>query len=224
MVYWISYYIFKAFMKVFYRGKCYDQHNLPRQGPYVGVINHNSLLDIPAMALVVTHRASAMVKHSLFDVPLLGWWLRTIKMFPVIRGGSDDQAFQQALALLREGYAVFLAPEGTRKHDPNEPPRPHTGFVRLAQLTDSLVVPVGLYGTREALPPGAVFPKLFVPVAAKVGEPIKLDKVEVTLENKAILQEQANQVMARVYELVDELAAMRNKKKLTQQQSCAEET
>ncbi|RMD86721.1 MAG: 1-acyl-sn-glycerol-3-phosphate acyltransferase [Calditrichaeota bacterium] len=212
MVYWLSYYIFKIFMKIFFFGKCYDQENLPEKGPYVGVINHNSLLDIPAMSLVVNHRASTMVKHSLFKVPVLGWWLRKVNMFPVVRGAGDQEAIQRALNLLKQGHIVYMAPEGTRKYDPQNPPRPRTGFVRLAQLADCPVVPIALVGTREALPPGAKFPRLFKRVRAKVGKPIKLEKVKVNLENREKLQKQAEMVMREVYKLRDELLAMNGKK------------
>lgn len=216
MVYWISYYVFKFIMKVFFRGTCYNQDNLPKEGPYVGVINHSSILDIPAMALVVNCRASTMVKHSLFDVPLLGWWLRTVDMFPVVRGAGDQEAFETALQSLRRGRVVYMAPEGTRKYDPNNPPRARTGFIRLAQLADCPVVPIAIVGTRDALPPGAKFPRL-VKVAAMVGKPIKLEKLEVNIKNRDRLQAQAQRVMEIVYRLRDELLERVGKKEVKQE-------
>ncbi|NIR48681.1 1-acyl-sn-glycerol-3-phosphate acyltransferase [candidate division KSB1 bacterium] len=211
MVYWTSYYIFKFIIKVFFRGKCYNQNNLPKKGPFVGIINHNSLLDIPAMALVVRQRATTMVKHTLFEVPILGWWLRKVHMFPIIRDGSDQEAFQKALEFLKTGYVVYMAPEGTRKHNPANPPRARTGFVRLAQMADCPVVPIAIRGTRKALPPGARFPR-FVKVTANVGKPIRLEKVEVDPKNRDILQQQATDAMQHVYRLLEDLAEMTNNK------------
>ncbi len=204
MVYWLSYYFFKFLMKVFFRGKCYDQHNLPDKGPYIAIINHNSLLDVPAAALAVRGRVSAMVKDSLFEVPILGWWLRAVNMFPVIRGGSDNQAFNFAMSLLKKEYILYMAPEGTRKYGPGEPPRTHTGFVRLAQMAGCKVVPIAITGTREALRPGAKLPRL-VKVKAKIGKPIILERIEAVPENYSRLQEQANSAMREVYRLRDEL-------------------
>jgi len=207
MVYWLSYYFFKFIMIVFFRGKCYGKKNLPKCGPYIAIINHHSILDIPAAALAVRGRVSAMVKDSLFEVPGLGWWLRTVNMFPVIRGGGDQRAFGCALDLIKRGHVLYIAPEGTRKYDPKEPPRAHTGFIRLAQMAGCEVVPIAISGTREALPPGAKFPR-FVKVRAMIGEPITLDKVEVIPENYPALQEQANRAMRAVYRLQDELNQM----------------
>ncbi|RMF65584.1 MAG: 1-acyl-sn-glycerol-3-phosphate acyltransferase, partial [Calditrichaeota bacterium] len=160
MVYWISLYTLRLFMKIFYRAKCYNRQNLSKRGPYIGIINHNSIFDIPAMAVVVNHKAATMVKDSLFKVPILRWWLRAVHMFPVRRDAGDQEAFEHALKLLKEGYVLYMAPEGTRKYDPNNPPRARTGFVRLAELADCAVVPIAFTGTREALPPGARFPRL----------------------------------------------------------------
>jgi len=53
-----------------------------------------------------------------------------------------------------------MAPKGTRKHDPGNPPRTHTGFVRLAQEADCPVVPIAVAGTREVLPPGGKIPSI----------------------------------------------------------------
>ncbi|MFQ5825035.1 MAG: lysophospholipid acyltransferase family protein [bacterium] len=207
MVYWISCSIFKFIIKVFFRGKCYEQENLPQKGPYIGVINHNSILDIPAMALVVKHKASTMVKHSLFKVPVLGWWLKSVHMFPVVRGAGDLEAMDRALEMLKRGYVLYMAPEGTRKYNPDAPPKAHTGFIRLAQLANCPIVPIAIIGTREALPPGAKFPRL-VKIRAKVGKPIQLKKLKVNLKNRDKLQQQAQSVMERVYRLRDELIAL----------------
>jgi 1-acyl-sn-glycerol-3-phosphate acyltransferase len=204
MVYWLSYYFFKLIMMVFFRGKCYGRENLPARGPYIAIINHSSLLDVAAAALTVRGRVSTMVKDSLFEVPILGWWLRTVNMFPVIRGGSDQRAFDLALSLLKKGYVLYMAPEGTRKYAPQEPPRPHTGFVRLAQEAGCQVVPIAITGTREALPPGAKIPRL-VKVRAKIGKPITLERVAATKENYPKLLEQAERAMREVYRLKEEL-------------------
>lgn len=204
MTFWLSYYFLKAIVVLFFRGKCYKRENLPERGPFIGVINHNSIFDIPAMTLVAKQRAVTMVKHSLFDVPVLGWWLRAVGMFPVQRGESDQTAFDNALRHLKRGYVLFMAPEGTRKYDPDNPPRPHTGFVRLAQLADCPVVPIAFTGTREVLPPGAKFPK-FVRIKAIVGKPLKFEKIKVVPENREKLQEQAAEAMNQVYRLRNEL-------------------
>lgn len=203
MLYWISAFIFKLFAKIYLRGRGYGKENFPDKGPYIGVVNHNSNMDAIAMSLVVKHRAHTMAKDSLFRVPILKWWLKAVGMFPVVRDASDHEAFDQALNLLKKGEILFMAPEGTRKKEHGERQRPRTGFVRLAQMTDVPVVPVAIWGTDRVLPPGAWFPRP-VKVRAKVGKPIILEKVEVTIENKDKLQKQADMVMNVIYQMLEE--------------------
>ena len=182
---------------------------MPKKGPFVGIINHSSLFDIPALTIAFKHRAATMVKHSLFSVPVLGWWLNAVDMFPVKRNESDDESFKWALSQLKKGRVVVMAPEGTRKYDPGNPPRVRTGFVRLAQEADCPVVPMAIAGTREVLPPGAKFPR-FVKVTVNVGKEIRFKKVNVNLKNRDKLQEQATQGMNAIYQLKDELLTKYN--------------
>jgi len=204
MIYWLSAFIFKLFSKIYFRGKGYGTENYPPKGPFIGVINHNSNIDAVAMAMVVKHRAYAMAKDSLFKVPVLKWWLKAVNMFPVIRDASDHEAFDYAANVLKNGGILFIAPEGTRKKIEGQTRRPRTGFVRLAHTVNCPVVPVAIWGTDRVLPPGAFFPRP-VKVAAMVGKPIYLEKVEVCIENKEKLQEQADQVMAIIYKMISEL-------------------
>lgn len=200
MVYWLSYYILKFIMLVYFRGRAEGRENFPARGPFIGVLNHNSLLDVAAATLVINFRATTMAKHTLFQVPVLKWWLRAVGMFPVARDASDQEAFQRALTLLQNGGIFMIAAEGTRRRD-GHAPRPRTGFVRLAQMVRCPVIPIAFYGTHEAMPPGAFFPRP-VRVSAMVGKAMWLPPIACTPENKPLLQEQANSVMARVDEMV----------------------
>ena len=130
-------------------------------------------------------------------------------MFPVKRDESDDQSFKWALSLLKKGRVVFMVPKGTRKYEPGNPPRAQTGFVRLAQEADCLVVSIAVAGTREVLPPGAKFPR-FVKVTANVGKEIRFEKVNANLKNRDKLQEQATQAMKAIYQLKDNLLTKYN--------------
>lgn len=204
MMFWLSAFILRLFTKIYLRGKVYGQENLPTEGPYIGVVNHNSNMDVVAMSLVVKQRVHTMAKDSLFRVPVLKWWLKAVGMFPVVRDAADEQAFNHAVELLRQGKVLFMAPEGTRKKVAGQRNRPRTGFVRMAQLTGCPVVPVAIYGTDRVLPPGAWFPRP-TKVRVKVGAPITLEKVAVSLENKDRLQQQADMVMDVIYRLLDEI-------------------
>lgn len=203
MIFWLSYYILKFIALVYFRGRVEGRENLPVRGPYIGVFNHSSFVDVAAATLVITSRVTTMAKHSLFEIPVLRWWLRAVGLFPVIRDSGDEQAFNQALAHLKHNGIFFIAAEGTRHHD-HGAPRPRTGFVRLAQMMKCPVVPVAFHGARQAMPPGAFFPRP-VRLSAMIGKPIVLSPVECIPENKPLLQEQADVVMRMVYQMVEKM-------------------
>ena len=203
MVYRLSVLIFKLFAKIYLRGKAYGIENFPKNTPYIGVVNHKSNMDAVAMSLVMKQRVHTMAKDSLFRVPVLKWWLRAVHMFPVVRESSDRQAFQHALNLVEKGEILFMAPEGTRRREGKQRIRPKIGFIRLAQMTGVPGVPVAIYNTDKVLPPGAWFPRA-VKVRVRVGQPIKLEKIEVNLKNKEKLQQQADMVMDVIYEMIEQ--------------------
>ncbi len=201
MVFTISFFIVYYFLKIFFQGEGRGQNHFPRKGPFIAVFNHNSYMDVLAMSLVVSFPAHGMGKKELFDVPLLGWWLKKINVHPILRDAGDEEGFRYFLKILHQGGRLFIAPEGTRKWVNGHPPRPKTGFVRLAQLARCPVVPVGISNTRDILPPDKLRIR-FKKIVVQVGEPITLPPVEVKPENYEILQEQAKMVMSEVYKLV----------------------
>ena len=60
--------------------------------------------------------------------------------------------------VLRQGQALVLFPEGTRKEG-LEVQTLHDGAMFVAARTGAIVVPVGIGGSERALPHGAKFPR-----------------------------------------------------------------
>ncbi|MBU0518312.1 1-acyl-sn-glycerol-3-phosphate acyltransferase [bacterium] len=197
---YLTWYTFKVFCWIYFRASGKGYKNYPKKGPYLIAMNHNSLIDIPAMATAVNRPGYTMVKASLFKIPVVGWWMRRIGFFPVKRGAGDRQAIENSRGILARGDVLILAPEGTRHRKGESRPKVHSGIVRLAQEFDCPIIPVGVTGTRKILPPGAKVPRPFK-LLVRIGEPIHLEKVEVTPKNQEILQRQAEMVMDKVYEL-----------------------
>ncbi len=174
------------------------QANFP-DGAFVGVMNHSSQMDIPAMALAVPMPVHYFGKQELFRSPL-GSWFYAMGGVPVARGRGDTGAMDEALRLLRTGRPFFLAPEGTRHHKGDGSAVIHTGFVRLAQLAGVPVVPVAVAGARECLPPGAKWPRRGR-LRVRVGTAIRLQPLPVDREHHDALRLQAREVMEHIYEM-----------------------
>ena len=107
----------------------------------------------------------------MFRGPVSRWFSSCIGAFPVQRDQLDRVALETAQALLARGEMLLVFPEGTRGTG-RAIGEVHNGCAYLATTTGTRVIPIGVAGTEEAMPPGA---KLARPrrVVVTVGEPIE---------------------------------------------------
>ncbi len=148
-----------ALMRLLFRLEVVGSGLVPASGPVLIVSNHVSLLDPPLVGASAPRPLHFMAKEELFRVPLLGRLIRALNARPVRRDGSDMRALKAALALLQEGRALLVFPEGTRgvEGQPLREGKPGVGM--LAVLSGAPVVPVFVSGSGAALPRGCVLPR-----------------------------------------------------------------
>jgi 1-acyl-sn-glycerol-3-phosphate acyltransferase len=153
----------------YYRLSVTGRDRLPRSGPAVLAANHDSLLDIPVLAVATRRPVWFMAKEELFRGALSARFFRALGGFPVRRGGHDLLAVRSALEVLRRGRLLGMYPEGTRTADllPFYP-----GAAWLALTIGAPVVPVAIRGTNESMPRGTSFPRRSN-VAVAFGEPLR---------------------------------------------------
>jgi 1-acyl-sn-glycerol-3-phosphate acyltransferase len=137
-------------------------------------------------------------------------------MIPIDREGGDagERALATAQRLLEQGQLFGIYPEGTRSRD-GRLYRGHTGPARLALRTGAPIIPIGIQGAREVMPPDAKFPHLRLPVTIKFGRPIDVARYQDRANDRLVLRQIIDEVMYEIRELsgqeyVDEYA---NKKK-----------
>jgi len=138
--------------------------HIPRRGPVLLAPNHISDGDPPMVAASALRPLWFMAKAPLFDIPVLGPWMRFCRAFPVERDGMDRAALRFTEGLLERGQAVVIFPEGqcspTGELAPLMP-----GVVMLALRTGVPIVPVGICGSNSILPYSVVVPR---PTLARV--------------------------------------------------------
>jgi 1-acyl-sn-glycerol-3-phosphate acyltransferase len=89
-----------------------------RTGPLLLVPNHDSQMDpvVLALALRRVRPVRFLARANLWKLPGLGATLTAIGQIPIQRGAGDDGALARAAAILGEGEAICVFPEGALSH------------------------------------------------------------------------------------------------------------
>ena len=146
-----------AAMRMVFRVRVEGDGYVPSKGSAIIAFNHISVIDGPAVGIVVARRCRRrsrfLVAAEVFDKHLPGWILRSFDQIPIRRGQGDVSALDEAIHTVKAGAIAALAPEGRVNEDgATEMLRFHRGVARLALATGAPVVPVGLWGTQSRWP------------------------------------------------------------------------
>ncbi|MDM0000020.1 MFS transporter [Variovorax sp. J22P240] len=97
-----------------------DEH-IPTEGAAVLVCNHVSFIDAVLLMAASPRPIRFIMDHRIFRVPVLGWLFRLAKAIPIAPQKEDpaayEEAFAQAVQVLREGDLLAIFPEGAITRD-----------------------------------------------------------------------------------------------------------
>lgn len=130
---------------LFWRRKIRGRENIPPPGR--GVIfaaNHRSLADPNIVGSAVPYPIHFFAKEELFNIPVLGWYIRRVNAFPVNRKAHDVGALKNARRILEQGEGLLVFPEGGRRLDPRRQWQVKPGVGMLACTTGAMIMPVGI--------------------------------------------------------------------------------
>ena len=175
-----------------FRYRAFGNANVPVTGAALLAANHESFLDPPLVGVGTRRQLHFLAKAELFRVPLLGSLIRRLNAHPVERAGADMGALRLALALLREGHALLVFPEGTRGGGGRLGPA-KAGAGMVAALSEAPVVPVYVHGSGRALPRGARYPRA-TRISVTYGEPLRFARVR----GKVRYQDISDEIMAAI--------------------------
>jgi long-chain acyl-CoA synthetase len=152
----------RAVARGVFRLRVEGAENLPKEGPFVVAPNHVSYLDAFAVAAALDWRLLRQTYWggwvgAAFGNPVSRLVSRLAQVVPVDphRAGTSSLAF--GAAVLRRGNNLIWFPEGQRSPT-GELQAFRPGIGMLLDHFRVTVVPVSIYGTREAMPPGRILP------------------------------------------------------------------
>jgi 1-acyl-sn-glycerol-3-phosphate acyltransferase len=160
------------------------------KGPVILVANHASHMDTPVILAALPRRlrkrtAVAAAADYFYKNRLVAAAVSLVfNTVPIERrgGGMTKGSGGHLDKLLDQGWNLLLYPEGTRSRS-GGPGRVRRGAAVLAAAHNLSIVPIRVTGTREAMPPGRLWPKRLRgplvshrhPIEVSFGEPIPSD-------------------------------------------------
>jgi 1-acyl-sn-glycerol-3-phosphate acyltransferase len=180
-----------ALGRLFLGFEIHGDERVPEKGPLVVAANHRRFFDPVFVSMAVPRRLQWMAKKELFVFPLRKFFF-FIGSFPVDREGGGRSALRTALEYLREGWALGMFPEGTRRRE-GASGEAKSGVVMLAVRSTAPVLPVFV----DRVPPlsarlrGAKF-------HVYIGNPITIDN---TLRGRVAYREAADRILETIHAL-----------------------
>lgn len=143
------------------RGACRmrveGREHLPATGGAVLASNHQSHLDILALAAANHRHVSFVARDTLAKWKWLAFTMRGCGAILIQRNASDRKALRAMTQHLEKGDLVIIFPEGTRTQDGSL--REFKGGALLAaRMAKVPIVPVGIRGSVEAWPRSRAIP------------------------------------------------------------------
>lgn len=138
--------IMRIIFRLYYNPKIIGREVIPKKGSIVIACNHKHLFDQCLTIMATKRPIHYMAKKEYFESHL-AWFFKFVGCIPVDRSKKDPNAKSRALAVLNDGGAIGIFPEGTRnRHKDKLLLDFKFGAVSMAKKTDSLVIPCAITG------------------------------------------------------------------------------
>lgn len=146
-LYWISRPVVGTYTDMMLKMDVKKHCEIP-SGAKIIAANHPTTTDPFFVAAMLKYQAFILINDLLFQVPILGEYLRRSGHIPVA-AGKGQEAIDAALAHLRAGHTIMIFPEGALSPVEGGFQQARTGVARLAIESGAPVIPVGISLNRD---------------------------------------------------------------------------
>lgn len=125
--------------------------NIPKDEAVLYVSNHRSYFDILIGYTSVTTLTGFVAKKEMARIPFLRVWMRYLNCLFLDRENLKEglKTILKGIEQIKNGYSVFIAPEGTRSQG-NEMLPFKEGSLKMAEKSGCPIIPVSLTNTDGA--------------------------------------------------------------------------
>lgn len=151
--------------------------NVPKDTPVLYVANHRSYFDIIVAYSELPTLTGFVSKKEIKNVPFIAQWMIFLKCLFLDRNDikAGMKTILTGIEQIKDGYSIFIMPEGTRNHTKTMLPF-HEGSFKFARKTGCPIIPVAISNADAAFENH--FPFIGnATVTLLFGEPIYLDKL-----------------------------------------------
>ena len=188
--------------------------NIPKGG-FILATNHQSHLDQIVTGYVCVprryHYIGQVDRYRGFDRVLLHilYFIAGVIRVNRKKAKSRKEATEKAIEALKRGASLVIYPEGTRTRT-GEIQEGKLGVAKIFLKAGVPILPVGIVGTFELMPPGKGFPKIKREIEINIGKPLFFERElisakkikENSQEYEEILKNITNRVMGEITRLV----------------------
>ncbi|MBC8346799.1 MAG: 1-acyl-sn-glycerol-3-phosphate acyltransferase [Candidatus Marinimicrobia bacterium] len=172
------------------RGKAPD----PDKGPYLYLMNHESLFDGFMMVAGIRHYFTGIGAVEQFSYPVWGYLVKKYGVIPIVRQKLKTAitSLEKLEEAIKKGTSMMIAPEGTRTLTGKLGPFKKGPF-HVAKNTGVTIVPVGLIGAYKAknkndwrIKPGILTIVFGDPIIKEDYENLSLDELQELVKEKIL--------------------------------------
>ncbi|MGN6712831.1 lysophospholipid acyltransferase family protein [Anaerocolumna jejuensis] len=124
--------------------------NIPKDQAVLYVSNHRSYFDIVLGYITVPNLTGFVAKKEIKKVPILRVWMKYLNCLFLDRDNMREglKMILTGVDLVKQGYSVFISPEGTRSHGTDMLPFKE-GSMKIAEKSGCPIIPVAISGTDD---------------------------------------------------------------------------
>lgn len=122
--------------------------NVPKDEAVLFVANHRSYFDIVATYATTPHLTGFIAKKSMAKLPCISHWMRHLNCLFLDRENVREglKTILQGIENIKNGYSMFIAPEGTRNLGEEMLPFKEGSF-KLAEKSGCAIIPIAISNT-----------------------------------------------------------------------------
>lgn len=125
--------------------------NVPKDTAVLYVANHRSYFDIIATYSELPTLTGFVAKKEIKNMPFIAQWMIFLKCLFLDRDNIKEgmKTILAGIEQIKDGYSIFIMPEGTRNHTDTMLPF-HEGSFKFAQKTGCPIIPVAIANADAA--------------------------------------------------------------------------